>query len=133
MEMFVRLALTKNVKSGVCDSAKSGVIKLFEENVLPLFNKYDSHEFRKEKLWNEECDLMFKKYWKVILELFKRYSGKMAIPGTPKYVSLDEFIEMITNSGVVDEDFGAREIGVLYNLGMMTQKNELDLDRHFAM
>jgi hypothetical protein len=48
-------------------------------------------------------------------------------------MSLDEFEEMINQSGVVDDTFGSREIGALFNLSMMTQKNELDFDRHYNM
>ncbi len=46
---------------------------------------------------------------------------------------MGEFIEMVTDSGVVDDNFGTREISPLYNLAMMTQKNELDYDRHMNM
>ena len=46
---------------------------------------------------------------------------------------LDEFIEMINMSGIISDTFGSREIGPLFNLSMMTQKNELDFDRHFSM
>ena len=48
-------------------------------------------------------------------------------------MSLDEFNEMIINSGIVDDSFGTREISPLFNLSMMTQKNELDFDRHYNM
>lgn len=55
------------------------------------------------------------------------------MPGSPKFMSLDEFIDLITLAGVVDENFGSREIGPMFNLSMMTQKNELDFDRHINM
>ena len=48
-------------------------------------------------------------------------------------MSLDEFVEMVSVSGVVDDSFGTREISPLFNLSMMTQKNELDFDRHLNM
>jgi len=32
------------------------------------------------------------------------------MPGAPKYVSLDEFFDMIQISGIVDDEFGQREI-----------------------
>ena len=40
---------------------------------------------------------------------------------------------MVTSSGVLDDTFGSREIGPLFNLSMMTQKNELDFERHYNM
>ena len=48
-------------------------------------------------------------------------------------MSLDEFIDMVNQSGVVNDTFGSREISPLFNLSMMTQKNELDLERHYNM
>jgi hypothetical protein len=35
-------------------------------------------------------------------------------------MSLEEFVSLVTESGVVDDNFGAREIGPQYNLSMMT-------------
>ena len=105
----------------------------FENYFLPFFQGFDCHTFRKEKLWNEECDLVFKRLYKIVQALYVRFSGKYALPGQPKYMSLDEFIEMVSQSGVVSDTFGTREISPLFNLSMMTQKNELDSERHYNM
>jgi hypothetical protein len=105
----------------------------FEGYFIPFFSQFDCHKFRRERLWNEECDNTFKRFTKVTTALYSKYSGKYALPGATKYMSLDEFTEMITNAGVVDDTFGSREIAPLFNLSMMTQKNELDADRHYNM
>lgn len=105
----------------------------FDGYYLPFFKQFDSHQFRKERLWNEECDNTLKRFSKVLTALYSKYSGKYALPGATKYMSLDEFNDMITHAGVVDDTFGAREISPLFNLSMMTQKNELDFDRHYNM
>jgi len=107
--------------------------KCLNENIVKTFENIDSHKWRLEKYWNEECDTVLKKYLPIIKELFKRYSGKYALPGKPKFVSMDEFIQMVNDTGVVDETFGAREIGILYNLSMFTQVDEIDEDRHTRM
>lgn len=57
---------------------------------------------------------------KIVQALYAKFSGKYSLPGQQKYVSLDEFVEMVTCSGVVDDTFGSREIGPLFNLSMMT-------------
>jgi hypothetical protein len=105
----------------------------FENHFLPYFKHFDCHKFRREKLWNEECDNTYKRFQKVLTALYTKYSGRYALPGAQKYMSLDEFMEMIINSGIVDDSFGTREISPLFNLSMMTQKNELDFDRHYNM
>lgn len=48
-------------------------------------------------------------------------------------MSLDEFTQLVTDSNVIDENFGAREVGMLFSVSMMTQVNELDSDRHLHM
>ncbi len=48
-------------------------------------------------------------------------------------MSLEEFTQMVNESNVIDENFGAREIGMVFNVSMMTQVNELDSERHLHM
>ena len=55
------------------------------------------------------------------------------MPGAPRFMSMDEFFQMVSDAGVLDDNFGAREINPLYTLSMMTQKNEIDSDRHLNM
>ena len=46
---------------------------------------------------------------------------------------MNEFIDLINLSGVIDDNFGAREISVLFNLSMMTQIDEVNKERHYQM
>ena len=48
-------------------------------------------------------------------------------------MSLDEFTQMMTNAGVVNESFGNKEISIQFNLAIMTQPNEIESDRHMMM
>ena len=67
----VRLPSDLNPSIGkVLDSCEQSVIKVFEENVLPSFNKYNSNEFRWQRLWNEPCDIVLKKNLKTLKELY---------------------------------------------------------------
>lgn len=120
MEILVRLATTKYVKSGIAPSVVEAVQKLFADQVEPFLGKFNSMTFRKDSLWCEDCDLVYKRSINALKQLYGKYSGKYAMPGATKYMSMDEFIEMITTSGVVDDTFGAREISPFYNLAMMT-------------
>jgi hypothetical protein len=55
------------------------------------------------------------------------------LPNEENNISMNEFIELVTNSKVVDDNFGAREIGILFNLSMMTQVDEIVKGRHIKM
>ena len=92
----------------------------FDLHFVTFFKQFDCHVFRRERLWNEECDNTLKRFQKVSNALYAKYSGKYALPGAQKYMSLDEFNDMIMNAGVVDDSFGSREISPLFNLAMMT-------------
>jgi hypothetical protein len=66
-------------------------------------------------------------------DIYKKYSGREELPNEENNISMKEFIELITNSKVVDDNFGAREIGILFNLSMMTQVDEINKGRHIKM
>ena len=76
---------------------------------------------------------MFKRLLKALKRVYEKYTGRFQMPGATKYMSVEEFFDLICSCGVVNEDFGQREISILFNLSMFTQKNELDFDRHFNM
>ena len=133
MEVLVRLSIDKFIKSGMTKSYCEALQLAFDNHFLPFFRGFDSHLFRRERLWNEECDNTLKRFAKVTAALYAKYSGKYALPGAQRYMSLDEFTEMITNAGVVSDSFGAREISPLFGLAMMTQKDELSNDRIYNM
>ena len=40
---------------------------------------------------------------------------------------------MIVSTGIIDENFGAREISIQFNLSMMTQIDEIARKRHLHM
>ena len=95
MEVFTRLSTTKFIKTGICTYFYESVEKLFREYLDPFFAKFDSHIWRREKLWCEDTDLVFKNSLKAVQDLYKKYSGKYSLPGAPRFTSMDEFITMV--------------------------------------
>jgi len=70
------------------------------------------------------------------MDTLKEFFNVFALPlspGEPKVIRLTRLIEMITISGVCDDNFGAREIGPLYNLAMQTNMDEINKTRHMDM
>ena len=110
MEVFVRLAIDKYIKNNLTKSFLEAVTKMIEDHLEPFMEQFDCHAWRKRLLWNEECDLIYKKNMKLVQKLYQTYSGRYALPGATKYMSLDEFTDMVVSSGVIDDDFGTREI-----------------------
>lgn len=85
---------------------------------MPYFNQFNTHDFRPEKMYNEACDTTIQKNMQVLRDIYQKYSGKEAIGGEVKYMSANEFFELVSSTQVIDEKFGAREINVIYNTSM---------------
>ena len=88
--------------------------------MIPHFSSFKSSTFRKQVLWTEENDLVYKKYLPIVQEIYRKYSGRETLPGQRRFMCLDEFIDLVTACGLIDDTFGAREISVIYYLSMMT-------------
>lgn len=72
------------------------------------------------KLYRESCDKTLRKYMSTLKDIYKKAAALDATPGEDYFMSLNEFIELVTASGVVDDNFSNREIGTVFNLSMMT-------------
>ena len=65
--------------------------------------------------------------------VYKKFIGKNALPGGLQYMSFTEFNECIINTNCLSDNFGAKQIGNMYNLAMMTQVDEIEKDKHINM
>jgi len=78
-------------------------------------------------------DNLIKKHMNVLKDIYRKFSGRDVMPNEEPNMSMQEFIDMVTATKVVDDSFGAREIGVIYNVSMMTQVDEISKERHVRM
>eukprot|EP00357_Protocruzia_adherens_P001184 CAMPEP_0115016550 /NCGR_PEP_ID=MMETSP0216-20121206/27513_1 /TAXON_ID=223996 /ORGANISM="Protocruzia adherens, Strain Boccale" /LENGTH=922 /DNA_ID=CAMNT_0002387047 /DNA_START=323 /DNA_END=3091 /DNA_ORIENTATION=+ len=133
MEILARLAMDKYIMKGNCQSFPTAVRKLLKDSVLKKYGDLDSHNFRVEKLWNEECDIVFRCWEPVLRSLYNTYCGKHSLPGEKKWMSIEEFSELIQATGLSDEEIALRDVDISFNLAMMTQIDELTSDRFKQM
>ena len=133
MEVFVRLAITKYYKTKQVSSQFEAIRKMFEESVLPYMKKFHCETWRTKTIWNEECDNVYKAYMPVIKMIYDQYSGRHSHPGTTPFMALDEFYDLIAALEVCNDSFGAREIGIHFNLSKQTEINELNSRKHLQM
>jgi hypothetical protein len=94
--------------------------------------KYDCHEWRLDVFWNEENEKCVKKNEEILKDIYNTF-GKPVIVGKPKTLAWPDFVKMISDAGVIDDTFGAREIGTFYNLSMQTQIDEINNSKHMQM
>ena len=133
MQIFVRLAASKYLKTKLFLTHTDAVKQLFKDGLLKYMKTFDSNDFRVNKLYNESWDMVFKYYLKSVKTLYNSYSGKHSKPADVRFMWWDEFMKLISDSGIVSDLFGSREVGIIFNLSMMTQVNETSSDRHFHM
>ena len=66
------------------------------------------------------CDEAFNWLMPYLKKIYEKYSGANNLPGTTKYMSLDEFFWLINGCQVVNDNFGQWEIGTIFNLSIQT-------------
>ena len=133
LEIFVRLAIHKYHKSKICKSKLEAIQKFFDEDIGKFLKRFHSYEWREKKYFCEEVEIILKDYAEGLDDLFKMYSGRYTMPSKPKFVSLEEFTEMVSHSGILSLNIANKDIGKYFNLAMETQVDEIDKDKHMQM
>jgi hypothetical protein len=114
-------------------SHSEAVDMMIRDHVGPLISKYDSNKFRWEVYVNEDVDNVFKKHLTLINAIYKQYSRALVKPGQKAFMSLQEFTDLCNTAKLINDKFTTNKVNFAFNLAMMTQVNELDLDRHCQM
>lgn len=84
-------------------------------------------------MYNEGCDIVIKKHLQPLQDIYKKHSGREAIGGEERYMSLAEFVDLVTSTQVIDDNFGVREINVIFRMSLATQVDEIRSERHTRM
>ena len=112
---------------------EQAIVFSFESHIMPFFKTFDLTNFRQVKMYNEGVDIVIKKHLQVLQDIYKKFSGREAIGGEERYMSLAEFVDLVTSTSVVDDNFGVREINVIFRLSMAVQVDEIRFERHTRM
>jgi len=70
MEIIVRLGLERFAQKGPKVNQPSAVKMIMERYLEESFTKYDSHNWRLEKYWNEECDKVIKDNMQTLEDIY---------------------------------------------------------------
>lgn len=61
LEVLVRLCIDKYYRTNEVDLPHVAIETGFEEHLLPYFRTFKCHNWRKERLWHEEIDVVYKR------------------------------------------------------------------------
>lgn len=107
-------------------------MKILDNFALPFFAQFGSQPFREKKLWFEENDYILKQHKLIVDNIYHKYSGAKTLPGKRKFMSLEELKHQIKDAGV-EKEITDRDTGLVFNLSMMTQIDEIYSFRVFEM
>jgi len=100
----------------------------YVSNLNPL--EAESQQWRRERLWNEGCDNIFKAFSSLFTYLFNAFGGTHKKPGQRHFMTSDEFENLINQSCLVNDQLNQRDIVMHFNLAMTIQVNEIESERH---
>ena len=123
MEVMLRTALDKYVKTGVCASPLEALRKLVQENIKPAMGRFDSDRWRYERFLNEDCDVVLTAYQESLQRLFTKYSAKNSKYGDKTWMTLEEFLQCCKDLSLMTKTFGPRQVMLCYQLSLITHKD----------
>lgn len=133
LEILVRIANDRYIRTRKLKSTYEAVNQLFKNYLLPNMTQFNSNQWRTQKYWTEDVDIIFKAH-KVILDaVYNKYSGRKAMPGQKPYISVEEFRDLCIEAQLVNDWFTSRDIDLVYGLAMMTRVDELFKKTHVEM
>lgn len=138
MEAIVRLAISKYGKGQETDDLATAVELLIQRNMvgrLPLMAKVVPNDFRTERLYTEEVDLLLKKHQVMLKALYSRYRLKPTGGGLrPKVLKLDGWLAFMTDARLIDSQFTLSDACLAFLWARMHVIDEIkDYGRYTAL
>lgn len=133
MEILVRIALDKFLKTGQAGSPSEAIFIMLNNHIKPNLSHILADKWRFSRYITEEVDNILKANVPLIKAIYAKYSKLNVKPGQKPFMCLQEFDDICITGQLLTETFTARETNLAFNLAMMTQPNEMDLDRHLQM
>eukprot|EP00753_Platysulcus_tardus_P018514 PLAT6892.2.p1 GENE.PLAT6892.2~~PLAT6892.2.p1 ORF type:complete len:639 (-),score=187.45 PLAT6892.2:151-1980(-) len=133
LECLVRIAIAKYYKPHAVETPSLALKKLLVENILPHAERYPAQQFRAEKLYVQATDAVFRRYLTALQDVYRRYSGKYTLPGERAWMSVEEFVALLEDAGLLDGDFTVSEAKYAFVLSQMTAVDEMQTDSHTRM
>ncbi|CAK90105.1 unnamed protein product (macronuclear) [Paramecium tetraurelia] len=132
MEFLVRVSDDKYIRFNPQINIVQAT-KMMLEQCMPHMSQFDSHKWRAERYFVEQCDDVCKKYKWVFDYVYMRNSSRKVKPGQAPFMCLDELKDICNRANLYDENFVERDVNLAFNLSTLTQIDELESDRLFQM
>jgi hypothetical protein len=129
IEALVRIALAKYGKGQSTANVITAVEMLIVENILPNIPgaaTVDNNWFRRERLYFEEVDTVYKRVKPALLALYSRYRLPPKAGGLrPKLWNVDCWMEFCKDANLIDEEYTLPNSQLVYLQSRMTVVDEV--------
>ena len=137
MEILVRLANDRYYKHGLEKNIIDATKMVIENHIFPFFKNYDYTTWKEKRLWNIECDKVYKHFWQFFQFLYKKYASKFVnnIFGMNSYkmLYLIEYKKIFQDAGLIDDLFTERDANLAFSLSIRYHENEITSDRSLQL
>lgn len=133
VELLIRIAHERYVKSKICETIPEGFSRMIDENLLKVLSINDSNTWRFHEYINEDIDTILTSNKQVLLNIYKKYSGRKSLPGQKPFMSIEEFRQLCYDANLVPKDKPIREIDICFSQSMMMQADEVNQKKHVEM
>ncbi len=137
IEAIVRIANDKYVRSkNYAAKQTSSILEALDwtvERFLSVLSAYNSEEWRWGRYICEDVDLVYKAYKPVLDLIYSRFSGRKAAPGQKPFMSREEWSDLCSQTGLINDSFPAREVDLTYCLAMSLRQDEMRDYKHMEM
>jgi len=95
MEYLLRCAIKKFFESKIVDTELDAVKLLIEDHMSRFIpddnNPFDQDQWRLKNTMNVYVDNCIKAHQKIFEHIYDKFTGKHALPGSKKFMMVDEF------------------------------------------
>eukprot|EP00943_MAST-04B_sp_MAST-4B-sp1_P009198 g9198.t1 len=128
LEVVIRIAVQKYLRSGDTDDVSDAVRMLCEQNIKPNLDDeaiHDSNQFRKHRLYFEDVDKCMKKHMSRLKMIFKVFAKPKV--GFTKFdlMDMEEWFFLLKCCDLFDEDFTQREGKLAFAWAQMAVADEV--------
>lgn len=138
LESLVRAGIAKYGKGQATDDVATAVRMLLEQNLdanMPPAARHRANDFRNERLYTEEVDLVLKRHQVVLKALYSRYRLKPPGGGLrTKSVKLEGWLQFMQDASLIDSQFTLQDANLAFLWSRMAVLDEIkDYGRYTSL
>jgi hypothetical protein len=126
LECLLRVAMKKYFEGDPSDA----VNMFFDRHFLKYFGGdqvHDRDQFRKDRLYNDAVEAVFKKYKRQLRVFFNSAADRI------KYISWGRWLNFLEKAHLIDEEFSRRQAGLVFQWSKMRVSDEIKFHEHAGL